>query len=444
MEPTWIIATTFGAFALFLLLGQRISSLLILSGLLGIFLIGGWDLASSFLSNDPYLRVASYSLTPVPLFVLMAQFVLRARLVNDLYHLIYTLSRGSAALLGVLTVILGGLLGAVSGSGTATAAAMGQVAVPELVKRGYGDYLAGAIAASAGSLSAIVPPSIILIIYGAITQTSISTLFIAAILPATLMVLIYAAYATWLLVKSLRLAKTGTAPQQTLAEDTTDETPPGWGRYLIAILSCGTIALIIFGGIYFGIFTPTEAAAVGCVVSFLTALVLGAVDRQFMVKSARESIDITVMVLLIMVGAQIFGRFLSLSRIPHNLVSAVSGLGDMPFLLLAIILALCFLLFMFIEGSAVIVMIVPVVLPLIIDIGYDPIWFGVILCVLCAGGLLTPPVGLSVYAVAGVTGLRIDRLFRHSTMFAFLVLLLVGALMILFPGMVTFLPEQMK
>jgi TRAP-type C4-dicarboxylate transport system permease large subunit len=178
-------------FLLLLLSGQYISSILLTVGLLGIFLLDGMEMLGGYLQSDPFYRVASYSLTTIPLYVLMAQFVLQAGIVQDFYSLVFKLSRGKSGLLGTLTILLGGLLGAVSGSGTATAASLGQVAVPELKKRGYSDELAGSIAASAGSLSGIIPPSIIIILYGVMTQKSIGELFIAAFIPGVLVMLVF-------------------------------------------------------------------------------------------------------------------------------------------------------------------------------------------------------------------------------------------------------------
>src|SRR5699024_5111031 len=175
-----------------LISGHYISSLLFTLGILGIFIIGGQSVLTGFIQNDPFSRTASYALTTVPLYILMAQFIMQAGIVRDLYNLMYKFSRGKSGPLGVMTIFLGGLLGGVSGSGAATSAALGQIAVPELRRRGYPDELAGAIAASAGSLSAIIPPSVLLILYGVIAQISIGKLFTGAIIPGIILMITFA------------------------------------------------------------------------------------------------------------------------------------------------------------------------------------------------------------------------------------------------------------
>ncbi|ALX47581.1 TRAP transporter large permease [Lentibacillus amyloliquefaciens] len=427
-------------FAILLIFGQYISSLLITVGLIGVFLLEGPSLVSGFLLTDPFTRVASYTLSTVPLFVLMAQFVLKAGIVKDLYHIMYKVSRNSSGLLGVLTIVLGGLLGAVSGSGTASSAALGQVAEPELAKRGYGKDLAGSVAAAGGSLSAIIPPSIIIIIYGAITQTSIGDLFIAAVIPSILMVAIYSVYTLMNLNISKKKQKKSIKDQSKYYGEIEDT--QGIFRYIVAFSTGLLIVFTIFGGIYFGIFTPTEAAGVGALVSFIAALCLRVVNIEFIKASIKDTVNVTTMTMLIMIGAQLFGRFLSVSLLPRKVIELLGPLVDYPFIIMMIIFVIFFFLFMFIEGSAVIVMTVPIVLPLVTLVGFNEIWFGIILCVICSSGLLTPPVGLSVYAVSGVTGTPINSLFRHTTIYAVLVLFIVGGLLTIFPQLVTWLPAN--
>ena len=436
MVENLAIIVVISVFLFLLLTGQYISSLLLTSGILGIFLLGGMSLLQGFLQSEPFNRTASYALTTIPLYILMAQFIMQAGIVKDFYNLVFKISRGNKSLLGVLTVFLGGILGAVSGSGTATAASLGQVAVPELKKRGYSDGLAGTLAAASGSLSAIIPPSVILIIYGVVTQISIGQLFAAAFIPGILMMIVFSIVT----VIYLRMSKEEigvTAPE-------TEEDNVPVSRYIVIILAGSLIIASIFGGIYTGKFTPTEAGAVGAFISLLVALILGKVNKEFFVVSMIETTKVTVMAMLIVIGASIFGRFISLSLLPRKIIELLGPLMDYPVLLLIIIMVFYFFLFMFIEGVAVILMTVPIIMPILSAVQVDHIWFGILLSVMCTLGLITPPVGISVYAVGGVTKIPIEKLFRTSTVFAVIAAVVVGGLLIAFPGLVTWLPNTMK
>jgi C4-dicarboxylate transporter, DctM subunit len=427
-------------FGLFLFLGLHVHSVLLSIGIIGIILLEGPTYITSFLQSNPYKQVASYTLTTIPLFVLMAQFVVKSGIVRDMYSMVFTLSKGKSGLLGVLTVIIGSFLGAVSGSTTGSSAALGQVAVPELRKRGFRDDVAGSTIAAAGSLSGIIPPSIILILYGVVTETPIGTLFIAAIIPGIIMTIVIIGV---MLVMHYRRDETAAGLAKETEEEEEAQQRLTLSRSLFVMMIGLIMVVVIFGGIYSGIFTPTEAGAVGAFVGFLTALFLGKVNKTFFVESFAETVKITSMVLLIMITAQIFGRFITVSQLPKELIGALGPLIDFPVAVLILLSLIYFILFMFIEGGAVIIMATPVLLPIVQEMNVDLLWFGILVSVICTIGLLTPPVGLSVFAVSGVTGIPIERLFRQSMIMAVVLAVVVCGLLILFPGLVTWLPSLM-
>ncbi|WP_404332704.1 TRAP transporter large permease subunit [Mesobacillus maritimus] len=427
-------------FAIFLFLGLHVHSVLLSIGIIGIILLEGPAYITSFLQSNPYKQVASYTLTTIPLFVLMAQFIVKSGIVRDMYGIVFNLSKGQSGLLGVLTVIIGAFLGAVSGSTSGSSAALGQVAVPELKKHGFRDDIAGATIAAAGSLSGIIPPSIILILYGVVTETPIGTLFIAAIIPGILMTLVIIGVMLFLHTRGDQTAA-GLVEEKEDEEEERQQLTISRG---IFVASIGLIiVLAIFGGIYSGVFTPTEAGAVGAFIGFITALLLGKVNKQFFVESFAETVKITTMVLLIMVTAQIFGRFITVSQLPKELINALGPLIEYPVVVLILLSLIYFLLFMFIEGGAVIIMATPVLLPIVQEMNVDLLWFGILVSVICTIGLLTPPVGLSVFAVSGVTGIPIERLFRQSMVIAVVLAIVVCGLLIIFPSLVTWLPSLM-
>jgi C4-dicarboxylate transporter, DctM subunit len=440
MDAVIVITITLTLLILFLLSGLYIHSVLFACGIIGIILLEGFDILPGLLGNEPFNRVASYTLTTIPLYVLMAQFILKADIVKDIFYLVHKVSRGKNGALGVLTMIIGGMLGAVSGSGTATAASLGQVAVPELRRHGYSAPLAGAVAAAAGSLSGVIPPSIILILYGVATETPIGSLFIGSVIPGILCMLVFIA----VMLVYYKIEKKQPAVQNEVAATLEEEVHYVSVPRLITVIIISILVMaIIFVGIYSGIFTPTEAGAVGSFVGFLAALVLGKVNFNFIKYSVIETLRLTGMVLIIMIGAQIFGRFISLSLIPRKLIEMLEPIMDTPALVLVVISLVLFIMFMFIEGAAVILMSIPVLLPIINAMQIDILWFGVFVGVICTIGLLTPPVGLSVYAVAGVSNIRLEPIFRIGMVFALAALVVVGGLMILFPELATYLPNSM-
>lgn len=445
MESVFVIGIIITLMIVMLILGMYVHSVLFACGIIGLILLEGFDILPGLLGNEPFNRVASYTLTTIPLFVLMAQFILHSGLVQDIFYMIHKISKGRNSLLGILTLIIGGMLGAVSGSGTATSASLGQVAIPELRKHGYSGPLAGAIAASGGSLSGIIPPSIILILYGVATETSVGSLFIGSFLPGILTMIVFIFVMLFFFHYERRKGVTGepSISSEEVAATEVEQIIPIRRLIFVSVIAI-SIVLIIFGGIYSGLFTPTEAGAIGAFVGFLAALFLGKVNLTFFTKSLIETVRLTGMVMIIMIGAQIFGRFVSLSLLPRKLITLLDPIMDSPVLVLMAISIVLFIMFMLIEGAAVILMSIPVILPIIQALNVDLLWFGAFIAVICTIGLLTPPVGLSVYAVAGVSGIPSNAIFKVAMVFAVVAMIVVCAVMIAFPQIVTWLPGLMS
>ena len=447
MDNLLVIGIVIVLMLLMLLSGMFIHSVLFACGIIGLIMLEGFDILPGLLGNEPFNRVASYTLTTIPLFVLMAQFILHSGMVQDIFYIVHKVSRGKNSLLGVLTLIIGGMLGAVSGSGTATSASLGQVAIPELRKHGYSGPLAGAIAASGGSLSGIIPPSIILILYGVATETAVGSLFIGAFIPGIITMFVYILVMLVVFRYETSKSTAGVVAEAELASASVahveERKIPVIRLFTVSFIAF-LIVLVIFGGIYSGMFTPTEAGAVGAFIGFLSALVLGKVNMTFFTKSLIETVRLSGMVMIIMIGAQIFGRFVSLSLLPRKLITLIDPIMDSPVLVLIAISVVLFIMFMLIEGAAVILMSIPVILPIIQALEVDLLWFGVFIAVICVIGLLTPPVGLSVYAVAGVSGIPSAAIFKVAMIFAVVAMVVVCALLIAFPQLVTWLPGLMS
>lgn len=421
-------------FFIFLFGGLYIHSTLLGTGLIGILLLGHSRLLPGFMGFQSFPAVATYSLTTIPMYILTAQFILQAGIVEDLFSMVYNFSKGKRGLLGATTLAIGGVLGAVCGSGSATSAALGKAAYPSLVKHGYNSDLAAAVAAAAGSLSSIIPPSVVLIVYGVITETPIGKLFIAGIIPGIATTLTYIACTYYFLARDKKPSDSH--------EFRPIEIPRK--RVVMAALVSVAVSITIFGGIYSGFMTPTEAGAVSAFISLVAAFLLGKVNKAFIASAVTDTVKVTSMIMMIIVGAKIFGKYISLSMLAKKFIQLLNPLLGYPALVLGILIAFYFVCFMFLEGTAVLLITTPILLPLMKAMNIDTLWFGILVCLTCVLGMLTPPVGICIYSVCGVAKIPVERPFRYGAIFAAVCSIIVGGLMIAFPKVVIWLPNLMS
>ena len=423
----------------FLLFGVHIHTTLFAVGIVGIWAMGMGDILPTFLGTQTFPSVASYALTTIPMFVLAAQFILGAGIIDDMYNAVYNMSKGKKGPLAYVTVILGALLGAVCGVGTASASALGKVAVPQLKKHGYDYGIAGAIAAVSGGLSAIIPPSIVIVVYGIIAETSISQMFAGAILPGIIIVGIYISFiAVYNKLRENKLKREGKLPDK---QEEFHKIPVDKKRARISLIFGLLIIVIIFGGIYSGFCTPTEAGALAALVGFIAALVLKKVNKKFIIDAAVDTLRTSSMIMVIMVAAKVLGKFISLSQLARDFIRSLEPLMGTPELVLFIMLGVYFLGFMLMDGTAVILMTTPFMIPLITEMGYDPVWFGVLVCILLVLGAVTPPVGIDVYAVSGVSRIAPKIIFKPAMAIAGVTTIIIGAIMIFWPEVALLLPR---
>ncbi|MDX5358713.1 MAG: TRAP transporter large permease subunit [Rhodobacterales bacterium] len=385
------------------------------------------------LGQDIFYTTSNYSLSIIPLYLLMAQLLMRGGLVLDLFRVGHRLAGYRRFPLGVATLLIGGLLGAVSGSGAASAASLATLSAPELERVGYSRRFAVGLAAVAGSLSAVIPPSLIVIIYGAITAVPIGALFIGLLGPGLLCIVVYIA-CLWLF-EEVRPGATA------LAEPEAEELPRGAMSASIFLLA---LLLVVFGGIYGGIITVGEAGAIGAFTALVGLTAMGRIGWRDLAQSLADSAKISAMLMLIVIGAQIFARFLAFSRLPRELLELAEPLVAEPWLLVAVLMAVLFVAGMILESAAVILLIVPIVLPMLEAAQIDLLWFGVLASFMIALGLLTPPVGLSAYAAAAARRYPVVEVFKPASKFALAAAILVVGATILFPGIVTWLPSHIR
>ena len=434
MSLSVIVFIVIALFVFLVVTGHYISSCLMAIGVVGIWLVRDFSAVRAFVISVPWASIASYSLSTIPMYILMAQFIMKAGIIRDLYEIVYILSRGKKAPLGILTEVLGALLGAVSGSGVATSSALGQITYPELRKRNYTPELASGICASAGALSATIPPSTIMLIYGITAEASISKMFEGAFIPGIICTASFIAVTIFYLNKE----KDYVSPD---ADTSYNAEHFSILSFLPSLIGGVLIFVSVFGGIFSGLFTPTEAGAVGCAIAFIVALISRKMTFEYFLHALRDAAATTSMCMLLVMAASVFARFISFSLIPRYLIELMQPLIARPVILLVIITLFYFVLFMLMDGTSPVLMTVPFLLPVIEAAGYDKIWFGIYLAVCVTVGMMTPPVGMVTYATAAVTKVASKDLFKVTTVYAIVGLVITGGLIIVFPQIVTWLPS---
>lgn len=384
------------------------------------------------LGIEPFVTSSNYSLSVVPLFVLMGMILSYGGLGRDIYRAVDTWVGHLRGGMAMATIGACAGFAAVSGSTTATAATIATVALPEMERYGYKDSLATACVAAGGTLGILIPPSIILILYGIITLEPIGKLLIAGILPGILQTILFMGTVYIQVRRNPDIAPLH--PEAAFSEKLTS---------LKKVWPVLAIFILAMGGIYLGVFTPTEAGGVGAFGAFIFSLAAGHLNKESLVGALDQAARITAMIFLIVIGATVFGQFLTVTKIPFELSAFVAGLGISRYLIMAIILFLFFVLGCFMEGIAILVLTMPIIHPLIIDLGFNGVWFGVVIIIMLNIGLVTPPVGLNVYITGGVAkNVPLQTIFRGVIPF-WLAMIMCVALLIAFPQIATFLPNLM-
>jgi tripartite ATP-independent transporter DctM subunit len=408
-----------------------------LVGVVGFSVMTSPDAGLVLLSRNIYETFASYDLTTIPLFIFMGQLGFNSGISKRLYSAGYKFLGNVRGGLAMATVTACTAFGAVCGSSPATAATMATVGLPEMKRFNYDDALATGSVASGGGIGMIMPPSVVLIIYGILTEQSIGQLFVAGIFPALLVTVLFicSVYITCLMDENA-----GPAGEKF-----------SWAERFKALLGLGETLIIftlVVGGIFYGLFTPTEAASVGAFGVLVIAVAKRQLTWQGFVKSLMETLTTSCMVLMLIAGAVIFGKFLAVTRIPFEIASWVSGLHMAPALVIAVIIFIYFLGGCFMDALAFVTLTVPIFFPVVMELGYDPIWFGIIIVMVTEMGVITPPVGINVYVVYGVAknvlshNVALEKIFKGIT--PFLIALIIGVIILIaFPCIILFLPHLM-
>jgi len=401
-------------------------------GLIGFSYVVNLEAGLSLLARDVWDVFSSYNLTVIPLFVFMGQIAFHAGISRRLYDSAYVLFGHRRGGLAMTTVGACAGFSAICGSTNATAATMATVTLPEMKRYGYDMSLATGTVAAAGSLGILIPPSVIFIVYGILTEQSIGKLFAAGILPGILLCFLFLMTIYIRVTRNPSLAPPG--PKTSFKEKF---------RSFAGVVETLILFALVMGGIFFGIFTPTEAAATGAFLTILIALFRKQLTWHGFVQSLADTTKISCMIMVIVTGAVIFGHFMAITRLPYELAEWVSSLPIHRFAVMGLIILVYLFGGCFMDALAMIMLTIPIFFPVVQTLGFDPIWFGVVIVLVTEMGVITPPVGINVYVVYGVAkDVPLENIFR-GVFPMLLALLLCNLILLLFPQIALFLPSLM-
>lgn len=420
---------------LLMAIGTPVFAALGIAGAAGISMIESPQFLLNRLKAFSYSQSASYLLTVIPLFILMGAFAHHAGIGKRLFSVANKWVGHWPGGLAMASILTSAGFAATSGSSVATAATVGSVAIPEMKRAGYNPSLSAGAVAAGGVLGVLIPPSVLLIFYAALTEVSAGAMLVAGVIPGLLSTLVFI---FGILVISKRVG----------GNVTSGPTAP-WVERIASLRDAWQVILlflIVMGGIYVGFVTPTEAGAVGAFVAFVMLLLSRSARstlRSKLLESFRSSITTTVMILMTMIGAGIFSYFLSLAQIPQMLAQAVTEVNVPPLAIIFLLLCIYFPLGMFLDAFSMLVITLPIMYPTVVSLGFDPIWFGILCVKMCEIGLITPPVGLNVYVIAGIDReTPLEQIFKGA--WWFVIMEIVSTLLLFFfPLLVTWLPKTM-
>lgn len=370
-------------------------------GLVGFGAVTSPDGALQMLKDLPVDVLAKYDFSAIPLFILMGVFATHSGMAGKLFESTRTIFGGVRGSLGIAGIGSSGIFASISGSSLATASTMTRVALPQMEKYGYQPGFACGILAAGGTLGIMIPPSIALLVYAILTEQSVGDMFIAGFLPGILGMVMYS-----LTVMIMVRWKPHLAPRG-------EKTP--WKDKLLSLtglIPFGFIFVVIIAGIFFGLFTPTEGAAVGAFASWAYAAAKG-MRLKGLKQSLIETLALSAVVFFMLLGAEALGYFISVSRLSYSLATWIGGLAVSPMIVLLAILLMYFLLGLFMDALAMLVITIPVVFPIILALGFDPIWFGIIAVLTVELGLITPPMGMNIFVIKAVAPhIKLSDMFK--------------------------------
>ncbi len=433
MDPVTVGILGSALLFLLLIIGMPIAFSLMFVGFMGISYLASVGAALPLIARSVYESSSHYPYTVIPLFIVMGGYAGISGMSRDLYDTFDKWLRKLPGGLGMATIAACAGFAAISGSSVAAAATMGTVAYPEMRRFNYSPRLASGTVAAGGTLAFLIPPSLGFVVYGMLAQESIGKLLISGIFPGLILAGAYIGI-LYFLVKlypdwAPLVAGTVSFREKLIA--------------LKGVWETVAIFLLVIGGIYFGIFTPNEAAGVGATILFLIAVIKRKLTGKTLLASLYETVRISVMVLFLVAAANVFSYFLALSMIPMKVSAWIIGLGVSRYVVLIIIILIYLLLGCFLDAISMMVLTLPVILPVMATLKFDPIWFGVVCVIMMEAGLITPPMGLNVFTVAAIAkDTSLEEIFKGALPFL-IAMLFVTFLITLFPQIALYLPGMM-
>ncbi len=426
-----LAATMTLALVALLFAGVPVGFSLAIVGATGLLLVGGPSMVLGIMGTAPLSAASSFELITVPMFLVMAEFVIISRVADSLFSAAATWMGRVPGGLAIATALAGAGFGAISGSSTASAATLSSTTIPAMLKMNYEPKLACGVVAISGTLAMLIPPSIALVLFGIIADVNIGELLIGGVMPGILVTLASSLTVLYLFWRDPALAPHGR--RYTMREKFASLS----GTWPMLVL-----LFAVTGVIYLGVATPTEAAGIGAFGAFVLALVYGKPGVAGILGALRRATQTTCMILMIILGAQLFGYFLTVTQTTQQIVATLGALPVNRWVIMAVIILMYVVLGCLMDQVAILILTVPVVLPVVKALGFDPVWFGVLVIVVAEIGMVTPPVGLNVFVVSRFTGRPVAEVFAAVTPHV-LAHLLVIALFCIFPQLILWLPQHM-
>lgn len=418
-----------------MVLGVHIATVLAGCALAGLLLTSGWPITSSLIANSLYASVSDYSLVLIPLYIIMGSIAAHSGIIEDSMKFAQRWLGGFRGSLAMTSVLSCAFFSAVCGSSTATSVAIGKFMIPEMRKYGYSDRLSTGAIASAGTLGVLIPPSLVMVVFCVMTGTPVSMMFLAGIIPGILLTLFF--------MIGIRIyvqfrPDAAPPPERSSLGEKVRTLPKIWG---VALLIG-----VIWGGIYGGIFTATEAGAVAVLLAFVLLIFRRSLSTGWskLMEAVPDAVQATGMIFITMVAATLFSKYLTVLGVFDGLIGGITSAGVPPIVTVFMIFAIILVMGMFMVAMAVLLITAPIATTILTSLGYDPLWVGIMMILLFELANITPPVGLNTYVVKGIAPeVPMEDIFSGSFIFIVMIVAMMALLMI-FPGIVTWLPNTLR
>lgn len=468
MTPEIIVLIAVAVFIVLILLEVPVGISIGLSGLLGIILLNGAPIAGRVLATTPYTATAKYALVVIPMYILLGTLIANAGIGANIYRAVNRLVRRLPGGLAASAVIATALFSGISGSSAADVATFGRISVNEMTRHGYSKEYAAAVVAAAGTFAALIPPSVTLVIYAIIAEENVGAMIIAGVIPGVISAVLLVGFVVIRAV--VGGSQVGGTRGAEVAAAITDKIEQAKGNAplttgigvgtgsvssvltrgqrnradVMAILYAVVIFGVVVGGLYGGVFTATESGAVGAFAALVIALIARrsreVTLRELFMRSLRETASVTAMIFLLLVGGALFAFLVASSRIPADLTAWASGLPVPPILIVVLFLIVLLVLGMFLDGLSTMLLTVPLMAPVVVGLGFEGIWFGVLVLKAIEIGLITPPVGINAFIISGISRVPVWAVFKRLVPFVLLDVA-VTALFVIFPDIILWLPR---